>query len=264
MPKATLTKRLEFCSSHRYHNPQWDDAKNRAVFGPCNNVNTHGHNYLLEVTLRGNIDPVTGMIINLYDLKHILSQVLEKFDHKNLNLDTPYFSQRIPTTENLAVTLWDILEKHPDIPVPDSLRLYEDDTLYAEVAANFMDRAHQASAGVSALIARRYAFSAVHQSPTGNTQGHSYNLWIATKGPIPADTGQVMNLQTLDHIARTHILRRFDQQNLSQDPAFANLPVTDSTLAKVTWETLRPHFKTPPLYGVSVSQQPGAVAFFSA
>jgi len=263
MPKATLTKRLEFCSSHRYHNPEWDDAKNRAVFGACNNVNTHGHNYLLEVTLRGNIDPVTGMIINLYDLKHILNQVLEQFDHKNLNLDTPYFSERIPTTENLAITLWHILEKHPDLPVPDALRLYEDESLFAEVTADFMNDDLQASPGTSALIARRYAFSAVHQSQTGKTQGHSYDLWIATKGPIPTDTGQVMNIQTLDHLIQTHILARFDQRNLSQDPAFSRISVTDSTLAKVTWETLKPHFQSPPLYRVSVSQQTGAVAVYS-
>ena len=264
MPKATLTKRLEFCSSHRYHNPQWDDAKNRAVFGPCNNVNTHGHNYLLEVTLRGNIDPVTGMIINLYDLKRILNQVLEQFDHKNLNLDTPYFSERIPTTENLAITLWHILEKHPDLPDPEALRLYEDETLYAEVTVDFMDGGHQASTGSSALIARRYAFSAVHQSRAGHTEGHSYDLWIATKGPISADTGQVMNVQTLDQIVRTHILTRFDQRNLSQYHAFANIPVTDSSVAQVIWETLSPHFHSPPLYRVSVSQQPGTVANFLA
>ena len=263
MPKATLTKRLEFCSSHRYHNPQWDNAKNCAVFGPCNNVNTHGHNYLLEVTLRGNIDPVTGMIINLYDLKHILNQVLEQFDHKNLNLDTPYFSERIPTTENLAITLWHILEKHPDLPNPDALRLYEDETLYAEVNASFMDGDHQSSTRESALIARRYAFSAVHQSRTGKTQGHDYDLWIAAKGQISFDTGQVMNLQTVDQIVRTQVLTRFDQRNLSQDPAFANIPVTDSALAKVIWETLEPHFQTPPLYRVSVSQQTGAMAVYS-
>ncbi|WP_342347504.1 6-carboxytetrahydropterin synthase [uncultured Nitrospira sp.] len=263
MPKATLTKRLEFCSSHRYHNPQWDDAKNRAVFGLCNNVNTHGHNYLLEVTLRGDIDPVTGMIINLYDLKHILNQVLEQFDHKNLNLDTPYFSERIPTTENLAITLWHILEKHPDLPNPDALRLYEDETLYCEVNANFMDGNLQSSKMESAIIARRYAFSAVHQSRTGNTQGHDYDLWIATKGLISADTGQVMNLLTVDQLAKTHVLTRFDQRNLSQDPAFSNIPVTDSALAKVIWETLEPHFEAPPLYRVSVSQQPGAVAVYS-
>lgn len=263
MPKATLTKRLEFCSSHRYHNPQWDDAKNRAVFGLCNNVNTHGHNYLLEVTLRGDIDPVTGMIINLYDLKHILNQVLEQFDHKNLNLDTPYFSEQIPTTENLAITLWHILEKHPDLPNPDALRLYEDETLYAEVNASFMNRDLPSSTRESALIARRYAFSAVHQSRTGHTQGHDYDLWIATKGQISADTGQVINLQTVDQMVSTKVLTRFDQQNLSQDRAFANIPVTDSALAQIIWETLVPHFQTPPLYRISVSQQTGAVAVYS-
>jgi len=114
-----------------------------------------------------------------------------------------------------------------------------------------------------ALIARRYAFSAVHQSRTGDTQGHDYDLWIATQGPIPANTGQVMNLQTLDQIVRTHVLTRFDQRNLSHDQAFANIPITESTLAKVIWDTLGPYFTTPPLYRVSVSQQPGAVSTFS-
>jgi 6-pyruvoyltetrahydropterin/6-carboxytetrahydropterin synthase len=262
MPKATLTKRLEFCSSHRYHNPHWDEEKNRAVFGACNNEHTHGHNYLWEVTLRGKIDPVTGMIINLYDLKKILHQVLEQFDHKNLNLDTPYFTDRIPTTENLAVTLWHLLEKHPDLPTPDALRLYEDDTLYAEVTADFMGGKHQTSNGDAAIIARRYRFSAVHQSQTG-LQGHNYDVWIAIKGPISSDTGQVMSLQALDHITRTYLLPRFDRQNLSQDPAFASIPVTDSTLAKVMWDILTPHFHTPLLYHVSVSWKPGTVACFS-
>ncbi|MDH4193494.1 MAG: 6-carboxytetrahydropterin synthase [Nitrospirota bacterium] len=264
MPKATLTKRLEFCSSHRYHNPEWDDEKNRAVFGPCNNVNTHGHNYLLEVTLRGTIDPVTGMIINLYDLKHILNEVLEQFDHKNLNLDTPYFSEKIPTTENLAVILWHILVKHPDLPAPDALRLYEDETLYAEVTADIMGGSDPTSTPASALIARRYAFSAVHQSLTGNTQGHDYETWIATKGSISSDTGQVINLQNLDRVVRTQVLARVDQRNLTQDPAFANIPVTESTLAKFIWDTLSSHFNAPPLYRVSVSQQPGAMTTFSA
>lgn len=263
MTKATLTKRLEFCSSHRYHNSHWDDAKNREVFGSCNNVNTHGHNYLLEVKLHGTIDPDTGMIINLYDLKIILNKILEEFDHKNLNLDTPYFSDRIPTTENLAVTLWKILEKHPDLPAPDSLRLHEDETLYAEVTAEVMERP-QSSSAPSALIARRYLFSAVHQSGTGSQHGHNYELWVAAQGSISTDTGQVINLQRLDQITRTHLLTRFDQQNLSQDPAFAEMPVTDSTIAKVAWELLTPHFHSPSLHHVSVSQTPGAVAYWPA
>lgn len=264
MSKATLTKRLEFCSSHRYHNPQWDDAKNREIFGPCNNVNTHGHNYLLEVTLRGNIDPVTGMIINLYELKKILNQVLEQFDHKNLNLDTPYFSERIPTTENLAIILWHLLKKNPVLPSPDSLRLYEDETLFAELRAEHIGEGSPDANGASAIIARQFAFSAVHHAQSGNIQGHDYTLWIATKGPISADTGQVMNLQALEQIIRTHILTRFDKQNLSLDPAFADVPVTDSSLTQIIWETLLPHFHEPSLERVSISRQSGSVACLSS
>jgi 6-pyruvoyltetrahydropterin/6-carboxytetrahydropterin synthase len=264
MSKATLTKRLEFCSSHRYHNPHWDDRKNRAVFGACNNENTHGHNYLLEVTLRGDIDPVTGMIINLYDLKIILNQVLEQFDHKNLNLDTPYFSERIPTTENLAVTLWHLLEQHQHLPAPDALRLYEDETLYSEmIAANVKDGLQPFKEPL-AVIARRFSFSAVHQAQTGTIQGHNYDLWIAVKGPISPDTGQIINLQGLDQIVKRQLLTRFDQQNLSHDPAFATTPVTDSSLAKISWEILHPHFQTPSLSHISISCQPGAVAQFSS
>jgi hypothetical protein len=95
-------------------------------------------------------------------------------------------------------------------------------------------------------------------------EGNYYVLWIATKGPISPDTGQVVNLQTMDQLIRTHILTRFAQRNLSEDPAFANIPITDSALAQITWEILRPHFHASTLYQISVSRQPGAVACFSA
>src|SRR3989454_5589977 len=105
MHTVRLTKRLEFSAAHRYRKPGWSEERNRAVFGRHNNP--HGHNYLLEVIVSGAIDPVTGMVINLYDLKQVLKQVLVEFDHKSLNEDTPYFKDRIPTTENFAVVLWD-------------------------------------------------------------------------------------------------------------------------------------------------------------
>ncbi len=260
MSKATLTKRLEFCSSHRYHNPNWDDAKNQQVFGACNNVNTHGHNYLLEVTLCGEIDPVTGMIINLYDLKQHLWDVLVEFDHKNLNLDTPYFANRIPTTENLALTLWSLLEKHPQLPDLDRIRLYEDATLYSEVRKEFVRSSTLIDA---ALIGRRYQFAAVHQSEEGCPQGHQYELWVSLTGPIPADTGQIMNLQVLDQIVKQEILERWEQQNISQDALFANCPVTETTLAKHCWTLLKPHLSSPPLAHISLSQQADNFSTFS-
>lgn len=260
MPKATLTKRLEFCSSHRYHNLDWDDAKNREVFGACNNANTHGHNYLLEVTLCGEIDPVTGMIINLYDLKQHLWDVLIEFDHKNLNLDTPYFTNKIPTTENLALTLWTLLEKHPQLPTLEKIRLYEDATLYAEVTKEFVE---STSPNNIALIGRRYRFAAVHQSKQQSFHGHEYELWVALKGPIPSDTGQIMELQELDQIVNHEILQRWEQKNISHDPLFSNSPVTDVYLAKQCWTLLKPHLSSPPLAHTSISQQSETSATFS-
>ncbi len=257
MPKATLTKRLEFCSSHRYHNPNWDAEKNRAVFGPCNNENTHGHNYLLEVTLRGDIDPVTGMIINLYDLKQYLWDVLIEFDHKNLNLDTPYFIDRIPTTENVAITLWDLFRQHPELPALDRIRLHEDDRLYAEVCAEWVQEETNHS---TASLSRLYTFSAVHQSHQKQLHGHHYDLWTTFKGPIPSDTGQIIDLQALDRTVTTQILDRFDQREINQDPAIGSIQITDSSLAQVFTKILTPLFDHPPLYQLSVSQQPGTHA----
>lgn len=259
MPKATLTKRLEFCSSHRYHNPDWDDAKNQQVFGACNNVNTHGHNYLLEVTLCGEIDPVTGMIINLYDLKQHLWDVLIEFDHKNLNLDTPYFKNRIPTTENLALTLWSLLKLHPQLPDLDRIRLYEDDTLYSEVRKEFA----QSSSPDTALIGRRYQFSAMHQSEQGSPQGHQYELWVSLKGSIPSDTGQIINLLELDQTVKQEISQRWEQHNISHDPLFLDSLVTDASLAKQCWTILQPLLPAFLLDHISISQQSETSATFS-
>ena len=260
MSKATLTKRLEFCSSHRYHNPNWDDAKNLDVFGACNNVHSHGHNYLLEVTLCGEIDLVTGMIINLYDLKQYLWDVLIEFDHKNLNFDTPYFDHRIPTSENVAWTLWELLGQHSQLPELERIRLYEDDTLYAEVTQEFVQ---SSSSKGTALIGRRYRFAAVHQSEQGSSQGHQYELWVSIKGPIPSDTGQIINLQVLDQIVKHEILQRWEQHNITHDPLFSHAPVTDVSLAKQCWTLLNPHFSTPPLHQVTISQHPETFATFS-
>jgi len=263
MSKATLTKRLEFCASHRYHNPQWDEAKNREIFGACNNVNSHGHNYLLEVTLQGDIDPVTGMIINLYDLKIILNDILEQFDHKSLNLDTPFFSTRIPTTENLALTLWDLLQKNPNLPSLHTLRLYEDDTLYAELKEDDWEQRRQAIQQTQpwVRIARRYQFSAIYFPGNGPGKGHNYDIWISVKGPVPQETGQVINLPKLDKLVQEHLLSRFDQQDLSRDPALSNSVVTDSSLSALALSILAPKFGfSPSLVHLSISQKEGTLA----
>ncbi len=111
MPIARVTRRVHFSAGHRLYNPRFDEEQNRATYGLCNNPNGHGHNYDLEVTVEGEIDPETGFVMDLKRLKALLGEaVLTDLDHANLNLDVPWLSGVIPTTENLAVAIWHRLE----------------------------------------------------------------------------------------------------------------------------------------------------------
>ena len=98
-----LTRKAEFSASHYYHNPEFSAEENRRIFGKCNNPNGHGHNYTLEVTVKGEVDPRSGFVVDLKELKEILNrEVLDAMDHRFLNKEVPEFFTRIPTTENLA------------------------------------------------------------------------------------------------------------------------------------------------------------------
>ncbi|XP_065165578.1 6-pyruvoyl tetrahydrobiopterin synthase [Atheta coriaria] len=117
--KVYLTRREHFSACHRLHSPHLSDEENAKVYGKCNNPNGHGHNYNVEVTLCGEIDPRTGMVYNLSDLKQdIAIAIMDVADHKNLDKDIPYFNNIPSTTENLAVFLWNNLSKamkQPDL-----------------------------------------------------------------------------------------------------------------------------------------------------
>lgn len=111
MPIARVTRRVHFSAGHRLHNPAFDDERNRRTYGLCNNPNGHGHNYDLEVTVSGEVDPDTGFVMDLKRLKVLLGeQVLSDLDHANLNVDVDWLAGVIPTTENLAVAIWHRLE----------------------------------------------------------------------------------------------------------------------------------------------------------
>ena len=111
MPIAYLSRRTTFCSSHRLHSPSLSDSENKSVFGKCNSENGHGHNYELEVTVRGQISPKTGMLMNLTDLKAIIDEtIVSEVDHKHLNLDCPSFEGINPTAENIAYVFWNLLK----------------------------------------------------------------------------------------------------------------------------------------------------------
>jgi len=131
-----ITKKFEFSASHRYWRDEWSEDENNQKFGKCTSPYGHGHNYELHVTVSGKVDPVTGMIINLTDLKKHVNIVIEKFDHKFLNLDTPYFKADIPTTENIATVLFNLIDKELEGRgdfVLSKIRLYERSDLYVDV-----------------------------------------------------------------------------------------------------------------------------------
>lgn len=108
MPVVRATRRVHFCCAHRLHRSDWSDAKNRDVFGLCSNPNWHGHNYVLEVTVEGVVDADTGFVMDLRQLKDTLtSHVVEDVDHRNLNVEVPWLEGIVPSTENLAVAIWD-------------------------------------------------------------------------------------------------------------------------------------------------------------
>lgn len=127
-----VTRAIEFSASLRYRSKGLSDDENRALFGLS--AAQHGHNYRLEVTLRGEPDPKSGMVINLVDLKRVLeAEIMTRFDHKDLNRDTEFFRERPPTPENLASVIADLLVKALPEGLFDRLRLYQDADLYVDI-----------------------------------------------------------------------------------------------------------------------------------
>ena len=113
--EITVSRKAHFNAAHRLHNKNWSDEKNQKIFGKCNYQNYHGHNYELIVSVTGKINPETGYVIDMGELKKIIkNEIEERLDHKNLNLDVPYFSNTIPSAENICIYIYDILRDNID------------------------------------------------------------------------------------------------------------------------------------------------------
>ena len=111
MPIVTITRRLTFNAAHRVHNPALSDAENKALFGKCNNPNWHGHNYTLDVSVSGPVDERTGYVVDLSHIKRVVErEVIDKVDHRNFNLEVDFMQGVIPTTENIVVAMWRVIE----------------------------------------------------------------------------------------------------------------------------------------------------------
>jgi 6-pyruvoyltetrahydropterin/6-carboxytetrahydropterin synthase len=131
--KARVSRKGHFNAAHRLHNPDWSAEKNTEVFGKCNNPNYHGHNYDVIANVKGEIDPETGYVIDMKVLKEMMNnEVLDRYDHKNLNLDIEEFKSLNPTAENIAVVIWNRLRKRLDDHLELTVILYETERNYVE------------------------------------------------------------------------------------------------------------------------------------
>ena len=133
MPTVYVTRKVHFNAAHRLHNPARSDAWNRETFGKCNNPNWHGHNYVLEVTVVGEPDPETGYVIDLGVLKGLVEEkIVDKVDHKNLNLEVDFLEGVLPSTENFVVAIWNELNEALPSGRLHAVRLYETERNLAE------------------------------------------------------------------------------------------------------------------------------------
>jgi 6-pyruvoyltetrahydropterin/6-carboxytetrahydropterin synthase len=131
--KVAVYRREHFNAAHRLNNPEWDDETNQRIFGKCNNPNYHGHNYELIVRLSGEVDERTGYVYDMKKLSDLIKEhVTSQFDHKNLNLDVPFFQNLNPTAENIVVVIYDLLRNHIDPKIDLKITLYETPRNYVE------------------------------------------------------------------------------------------------------------------------------------
>ena len=263
-----LTRQTAFEASHYNRIPELSDAENFKLFGAAANPNSHGHNYVLEVMVKGYVDTDDGMVINLVTLDALLkTEVLTNYDHKHLNQQHPVFAGNPhlqPTSENIAVEIWQRLE--PSLPdrMLHRVRLYES-------ATNFVDYHGE---GQVVYLTKVYEFSSAHRlhshvlsdeenrevfgkcnNPAGH--GHNYVLEVTVKGDVDPRTGLVAGLDFLDEVVQEQVYTRFDYKHLNLDtPEFEKLNPTSENFVKVLWDVLELNLRPVVLHRLRLRETP--------
>lgn len=131
--RVAVFRKEHFNAAHRLHNPEWSEEENQRIFGKCNNPHYHGHNYELIVQVTGEVDPLTGYVLDMKVLSDLIkNRVTDKFDHKNLNLDTEEFKNLNPSAEHIAIVIYDSLRSQLDSSLDLKIRLYETERNFVE------------------------------------------------------------------------------------------------------------------------------------
>lgn len=244
-----LSRRIDFSAMHSYRIEDWDNDKNLEVFGLCSNPSGHGHDYKLEVMVRGDLVERSGIVVNTVDIKSLVgSFITEELDGKFLNKEHSYFKTHIPTTENIVNYLWDAISPQLENCELHKLKLYENPYLWAEREEQNMVN-----------LTRKYHFSAAHRlhsnqlSEEENLQlfgkcnnhyghGHNYYLEVTVQGEPDPVTGMVADLAHLDQTVENIVLNKFDHKHLNLDmDDFEGLNPTSEVVAQVTYNLLAPH-----------------------
>ncbi|WEG12472.1 6-carboxytetrahydropterin synthase [Pullulanibacillus sp. KACC 23026] len=242
-----LSRKMIFSAAHSYSISEWSEEKNRLVFGPCSHLNGHGHDYTLEVMVKGRLDSNSGIVVNITDIQKIMNELVEKeLDGKFLNKENAYFKEHIPTTENLVTYIWNELEYQFSNCDLHKITLRENDFLYSEKES--LPMVH---------LTRKYHFSTAHRlhsdllseeenieifgkcnNPYGH--GHNYYLEVTVSGKPDPITGMVTDLGQLDKIVENNVLKKFDHKHLNLDTdEFKHLNPTSENVAVVIWDLLK-------------------------
>lgn len=268
MARIKLRRRVAFSAAHAYWLPNKTEEENRQIFGKWASRWGHGHNYLAEVTVAGEIDAATGMVVNITDVDRVLKKkVTGPLADKHLTYEVPHFAEHPPTTENIAIYIADQFQAHFEDPraTLTQVVVWETPTLSATV-----EREGETDL---VLLTRTLDFAAAHRlhaptlsdaenleifgkcnNPRGH--GHNYGVEVTVTGEVDPTTGMIVDLVALDKVLNREIMQRFDHKHLNDDTEdFAQLNPTSENLTKVIWDHLEGKIPAPArLYRVVVRE----------
>jgi 6-pyruvoyltetrahydropterin/6-carboxytetrahydropterin synthase len=245
-----LTRRVSFSSGHRYWIPSLSEEENRARFGQWASPYNHGHNYVLDVTTEGSVDPRNGMVVNIKDIDDVLKRdVVGQLDSKSINDEIPHFQDKASSIENLILFIEAQLENLPGEATLVALRLEEMPTLFAELDIKTK----------TMTITRVYEFAASHRlhspfmsdaqnqemfgkcnNPSGH--GHNYVLEVTVSGQPDERTGMIADILEIDRVVEERVVDRYDHKFLNCDvPEFEEKVVSSEVIVQEIWKALDGH-----------------------
>ncbi|ARV57655.1 6-pyruvoyl tetrahydropterin synthase [Nostocales cyanobacterium HT-58-2] len=242
--QCIVNRRAQFSASHRYWLPELSEAENIEKFGSCSKFPGHGHNYVLFVSLIGDLDEY-GMVLNLSDVKHVIKQeVTSQLDFSYLNDVWVDFQQTLPTTENIARVIWQRLAPH--LPLV-RIQLFEHPELWADYLGNGMEAYLTLSTHFSAAhrlahprLSNEENFKIYGKCARPNGHGHNYHLEVTVKGEIDPRTGMLVDLGALNKVIEDYVVEPFDHTFLNKDiPYFAEVVPTAENIALHISQLLR-------------------------